>query len=69
MSKPTLYMISYHEEDTPSGVIREWFTTFNKAMRRLRQLKLSDSHEVKVIEAERTKVGLVAFLNVYGKIG
>ena len=69
MSKPTLYMIAYHEEDTPSGVTREWFTTFNKAMKRLRQLKLSDSHEVNVIEAERTKVGLAAFLNVYGRIG
>jgi hypothetical protein len=69
MSKTTVYMISYHEEDTPSGVVREWFTTFNKAMKRLRQLKLSDSHEVKVIEAERTKVGLVEFLNDYGKIG
>jgi hypothetical protein len=69
MSKTTLYMIAYHEEDTPSGVVREWFTTFNKAMRRLRQLKLSDSEEVKVLEAERTKVGLVEFLNVYGKIG
>jgi hypothetical protein len=69
MSKTTLYMISYHEEDTPSGITKEWFTTFNKAMKRLRQLKLSDSHEVRVIEAERTKVGLVEFLNVYGKIG
>jgi len=69
MSNTTLYMIFYHEEDTPSGVTREWFTTFNKAMRRLRQLKLSDSHEVRVIEAERTKVGLAKFLNVYAKNG
>lgn len=69
MSKPTLYMISYHEEDSPSGTTCEWFTTFNKAMRRLRQLKLSDSHSVNVIEAERTKVGLVWFLNTYGKNG
>lgn len=69
MSKPALYMIGYHEEDSPSGTTREWFTTFNKAMRRLRQLKLSDSHEVNVIEAERTKVGLASFLNIYGKNG
>ena len=69
MSNTTLYMICYHEEDTPSGITQEWFTTFNKAMRRLRQLKLSDSHEVRVVEAERTKVGLASFLNVYGKNG
>lgn len=69
MSKTTLFMISYHEEDTPSGVNCEWFTTFNKAMRRLRQLKLSDSKEVNVIEVERTKLGIVEFLNVYGKNG
>ena len=69
MAATTLYMIAYHEEDTPSGITREWFTTFNKAMRRLRQLGLSDSNEVNVIEAERTKVGLASFLNTYGKIG
>jgi hypothetical protein len=69
MSKPTLYMISYSEEDTPSGVTREWFTTFNKAMKRLRKLKLSDSNQVNVIEAERTKVGLAEFLNNYARNG
>lgn len=69
MSNTTLYMISYHEEDTPSGITQEWFTTFNKAMKRLRQLKLSDSHEVKVKELDRTKVGLVMFLNAYAKVG
>ena len=69
MAATTLYMIAYHEEDTPSGITREWFTTFNKAMRRLRQLGLSDSNEVNVIEAERTKVGLASFLNHYGKNG
>jgi hypothetical protein len=69
MSSTTLYVISYLEEDTPSGVTKEWFTTFNKAMRRLRQLKLSDSEEVKVIECPRTKVGLVEWLNTYAKVG
>lgn len=69
MSKTTLYMIDYHEEDTPSGIVQEWFTTFNKAMKRLRQLKLSDSEEIRVIEVERTKTGLVDFLNKYGKVG
>lgn len=69
MKTTTLYMISYHEEDTPSGVIREWFTTFNKAMRRLRQLKLSDSEEVRVMEVPRTKVGLAEWLNTYAKEG
>lgn len=69
MSNTTLYMISYHEEDTPSGITSEWFTTFNKAMKRLRQLGLSDSKEVNVIEVSKTKVGLAEFLNVYGKNG
>lgn len=69
MSNTTLYMISYHEEDTPSGMTCEWFTTFNKAMRRLRQLKLSDSCSVNVIECPRTKVGLVEWLNNHAKVG
>jgi hypothetical protein len=69
MSNATLYMISYHEEDTPSGVVHEWFTTFNKAMRRLRQLKLSDSETVRVVEVPRTKVGLAEWLNTYAKAG
>lgn len=69
MSSTTLYMISYREEDTPSGRVQEWFTTFNKAMRRLRQLKLSDSEQVHVIETPRTKVGLAEFLNTYAAIG
>jgi hypothetical protein len=69
MSSTTLYMISYHEEDTPSGITREWFTTFNKAMRRLRQLKMSDGQTVRILEVPRTKVGLVEWLNVYAKVG
>ena len=69
MSNTTLYMISYHEEDTPSGIVREWFTTFNKAMKRLRQLKLSDSETVQVFEVPRTKVGLAEWLNTYAKEG
>ena len=62
-------MISYHEEDTPSGITCEWFTTFNKAAKRLRQLKLSDSHEVRVRDVPRTKVGLAEWLNTHAKIG
>jgi hypothetical protein len=69
MRTATLYMISYHEEDTPSGITQEWFTTFNKAMRRLRQLKLSDSQQVYVREVPKTKVGLVDWLNSYARIG
>lgn len=69
MSSTTLYMISYHEEDTPSGIAREWFTTFNKAGRRLRQLKLSDSEKVEVFEVPRTKVGLAEWLNIYAVNG
>jgi hypothetical protein len=69
MSNTTLYMISYHDEDTPSGVTREWFTTFNKAMRRLRQLKLSDSERVYIREVPRTKVGLAEWLNTHAKVG
>jgi hypothetical protein len=69
MKTTTLYMINYHEEDTPSGITKEWFTTFNKAMRRLRQLKLSDCKEVNIIECPRTKVGLVEWLNTHAKIG
>lgn len=69
MSSTTLYMISYHEEDAPSGIKREWFTTFNKAMRRLRQLGMSDSESVLVREVPRTKVGLVEWLNIHADIG
>jgi hypothetical protein len=69
MRNTTLYMISYHEEGTPSGITQEWFTTFNKAMRRLRQLKLSDCKEVNVIDVPRTKVGLADWLNTYAKVG
>lgn len=69
MSNTTLYMISYHEEDTPSGIVCEWFTTFNKAARRLRQLKLHDSKSVQVLEVPRTKVGLAEWLNTYARVG
>lgn len=69
MSATTLYMITYHEEDTPSGITQEWFTTFNKAMKRLRQLKLSDSEQVYVREVPRTKVGLADWLNTHAKVG
>lgn len=69
MSSHTIYMISYHEEDTPSGVTREWFTTLNKADKRLRQLKLTDSERVNVVEVPKTKIGLVEWLNTNGKNG
>jgi hypothetical protein len=69
MSNHTIYMISYHEEDTPSGVAREWFTTFNKADKRLRQLKLTDSERVNVVEVPKTKIGLVEWLNTHGSNG
>jgi len=69
MSSTTLYMISYHEEDTPSGTVQEWFTTFNKAMRRLRQLKLSDTEKVNAMEIPRTKVALAEWLNKHAQVG
>lgn len=69
MKPTTLYCICYPEEDTPSGTTCEWFTTWTKAMRRLRQLKLSDSVKVDVLEVPRTKVGLAAWLNIYAKVG
>jgi hypothetical protein len=65
----TVFMIYYREEDTPTGVTREWFTTFNAAQRRLRKLKLSDESDVKIIEAPKSKVRLVEWLNSYAAIG
>jgi hypothetical protein len=65
----TIYMIHYHEEDTPPGVVREWFTTFAKAQRRLKQLKLQDSKEVRAMSVPRTKLALAAFLNVWAEVG
>lgn len=65
----TLYMIDYHEEDTPSGITREWFTTHNQAMKRLRKLKLQDSESVKVMNVPKTKLQLCDWLNIYGKVG
>lgn len=68
--KPTiLYMIHYHEEDAPSGVVQEWFTTWAKAMRRLRQLGLADSETIHIIEVPRTRVAMVEWLNIYAKVG
>lgn len=69
MSSTTLYMISYHAEETPSGIVQEWFTTFSKAMKRLRQLNLSDTEKVNAMEVPRTKVALAEWLNSHAKVG
>ena len=65
----TLYMIEYHEEDSPSGVTREWFTTFNKGLKRLRQLKLMDEASVKTVDIPKAKIRLCTWLNSIGKVG
>ena len=65
----TLYRIRYHEEDTPSGVTTEWFTTFTKAAKRLRRLGLGDECKIWPVEVQRTRTGLVEFLNVEARIG
>ena len=69
MKPTTIYMIAHHEEESPSGWTHEWHTTFNKAMKRLRELKLSDSLEIRVIDVPRTKIGLVEWLNTHAGIG
>jgi hypothetical protein len=73
----TIFMICYRVEDTPAGmnecsptgVAREWFTTFNAAQRRLRKLGLSDECDLKTVEAPKSKVQLVEWLNSYAAIG
>jgi hypothetical protein len=65
----TIYFIHYHEGDTPSGIVQEWFTTFAKAQRRLRKLKLQDSEEVRAMSVPRPKVALTQWLNTYAKVG
>lgn len=69
MKPTTLYYVLYHAEDTPSGTVCEWFTTWNKAMRRLRQLGLADQYEVRTADVPRTRVALTEFLNVYANNG
>jgi hypothetical protein len=64
-----IYGITYHEEDTPSGVVQEWFTTFAKAQRKLKKLGLQDSEEVRAVEVPRPKVAFVGWLNVNAKVG
>jgi hypothetical protein len=65
----TLYMIEYLEEDSASGVTREWFTTFNKGLKRLRQLKLMDEASVKTVDIPKAKIRLCTWLNSIGKVG
>lgn len=67
MSVMTLYSIEYRDGDSPSGVSVEWFTTWTKAMSRLRRLKLSDSVDIQTHDVPRTKVGLVGWLNEHAK--
>lgn len=69
MKPTTLYYIRYHAEDTPSGIVQEWFTTWTKAMRRLRQLGLADQYEVRTADVPRTRVALAEFLNVHANVG
>jgi len=69
MKPVTIYRINYLAEDTPSGVTQEWFTTFNKAEKRLRHLGLRDQEEVQAVDVDRSKVGLVQFLNIRCQVG
>lgn len=63
MSKTTLFMISHHEEDTPSGTTCEWFTTFNKAMAFARRERIADNARFDQVEIPRTRLGLCDWLN------
>ena len=65
----TLYMIRYRDDGTVSGVTCEWFTTFTKAARRLRKLKLQDSESVQFVEVPRTKVAIAEWLNAQANVG
>lgn len=69
MSAHTIYEISIHEEDTPSGITVEWFSTFKKAAKRLRQLKLMDSEKITVHEVPKTKIALIDWLNRHARNG
>jgi hypothetical protein len=68
MKPTTLYRICYHAEDTPSGFVQEWFSTWTKAMRRLRQLGLADECEVRVTDVPRTRLALAEFLNAHANV-
>ncbi len=59
----TLYTIEYEDKESPSGVTREWFTTFTKGLRRLRQLKLMDETSVKTVDIPKAKIRLCTWLN------
>lgn len=64
----TVYMIEFYEKDSPSGWTREWFTTFNKGMKRLRQLKLMDETSVKTVDIPKAKIRLCTWLNAIGRV-
>ena len=59
----TLYMVEYADKESTSGVTREWFTTFTKGLRRLRQLKLMDETSVKTVDIPKAKLRLCTWLN------
>ena len=42
---------------------REWFTTFTKGLKRLRQLKLMDETSVKTVDIPKAKLRLCTWLN------
>ena len=56
----TLYSICYRDGDDR---VTQWFTTFNKAMRRLRQLQMQDHASVRTVEIPKAKIRLCAWLN------
>jgi hypothetical protein len=63
-----IYGIRYLQEDTPSGVVQQWFTTRAKAERRLKRLKKADE-TVFVEKMPATAAGLVEFLNRRAYVG
>jgi hypothetical protein len=44
-------------------VSREWFTTFTKGLKRLRQLKLMDETSVKTVDIPKAKLRFCTWLN------
>lgn len=69
MKPTTLYCVRYHAKDTPSGIVQEWFTTRDKAMRRLRQLGLADECEVRMTDVPCTRLAFAEFRNTRANNG
>lgn len=64
----TIFYINRPSDDDPNEVDQEWFTTFAKAARRLRRLKLTDSESVHEANVPRSRVALCKWLNTNGSM-